>query len=246
MDIDKRKEKDKMEPHGVPQEMTVTANIQAEALKEARSFLTHMSFAPDSGAYAVGNHVAITIDPQWNDDDQKLHVHFFCNAFERWLVDWSGFTFWLRNKTTNVDCIVSLDRCGYALRKLKDLTYETHIKCVRAFVDANVIDKALFAGAPLQAMQATRKLDHRFASADRCLQITLKSEPQHRVQIRAQYIEQATVEFAFFDPESGEIERAGEIHLEQSARRHTWSGTWEREVILKRSCLVWYGIKSEE
>ena len=49
-----------------------------------------MSFWSNRGAYAEGRHVAISVDPCWEEDHQTIKVTLTCYAFGHGRVDWQG------------------------------------------------------------------------------------------------------------------------------------------------------------
>jgi hypothetical protein len=61
-----------------------------EILTEAMQLLRRMSFWSNRGAYAEGRHVAISVDPRWNEDQETIQVTLTCYAFGHQQVDWQG------------------------------------------------------------------------------------------------------------------------------------------------------------
>lgn len=61
-----------------------------EVIEEAGRLLRQMHFSANRGAYAEGQHVAVSVDPRWNDDNKTISVLITCHAFGHRQVDWAG------------------------------------------------------------------------------------------------------------------------------------------------------------
>ena len=84
------------------------------ALAEAAQLLRQMRLSHDHGAYAEGQHVAISVDPRWNVDRQTLCVLITCYAFGHNRIKWSSLPVYVlpQGGKAGVRVIARLDSRG--------------------------------------------------------------------------------------------------------------------------------------
>ncbi len=59
------------------------------AIEEAAQLCQQLHFSHRYGAYAEGQHVAVSVDPRWNEDESTFRVLISCLAFGHRQVDWT-------------------------------------------------------------------------------------------------------------------------------------------------------------
>lgn len=87
-----------------------------EILQEAAQLLRQMSFWSNRGAYVEGRHIAISVDPRWDDAHETIQVCVTCYAFGQHAVDWQTLPIFVRPAGVGrVHGVARLDTRGQAL-----------------------------------------------------------------------------------------------------------------------------------
>lgn len=87
-----------------------------EVIQEAARLLQQMHFAANQGAYAEGQHVAVSVDPRWNDDRETLRVLITCDAFGHRRVDWEDLPVSIQSTDgRNIDRLAFLNGRGQTI-----------------------------------------------------------------------------------------------------------------------------------
>src|SRR5215831_448093 len=86
-----------------------------QVIEETAQLLRQMRFSSHQGAYAESQHVAVSVDPRWNKDDETLRVLITCYAFGHRSVDWGGLPVQVLPEEGGVYAIVRLNGRGQAI-----------------------------------------------------------------------------------------------------------------------------------
>src|SRR5262245_11568794 len=88
-----------------------------QVIEEAARLLRQLQFSPGYGAYAEGSHVAVSVDPRWNTDQETIRVLITCHQFGHRRANWSSLPVQVLPKSggTGVHAIVRLDARGQAV-----------------------------------------------------------------------------------------------------------------------------------
>lgn len=85
-----------------------------QVIEEAASLLRPLRFSQNRGAYAEGRHVAVSIDPRWNEDSESIRVLVTCQAFGHRHVNWARLPVQVLSESGGVHAIARLDARGQA------------------------------------------------------------------------------------------------------------------------------------
>lgn len=84
-----------------------------EVLEETAQLLDRMRVAPDQGAHATGEHVAVNIQPSWSEDHQKIQVLITCYPFGNRSVDWMELLLFIQpEKSEEITGLIRLNQRG--------------------------------------------------------------------------------------------------------------------------------------
>jgi hypothetical protein len=72
------------------------ARSEQAIISEAKAFLNKMRFSEISPARLEGDHIAIFIDPQFNEDSETIKVFITCHAFGHQEADWDRYVIFIK------------------------------------------------------------------------------------------------------------------------------------------------------
>lgn len=221
-----------------------------EVIEEAARLLRQLWFSANRGANATGHHVAVSVDPHWNDDHNTIRVLVTCYAFGHRRVDWEGLPVfvrpegggsggWIRFLNARGQIVVpKLPLDNYRLSTSSQYGRSTQT------VPLPIRTTGL-AGAPAVR---TRGIVGRAApseppvyeSTDGRVRATVRQTQACTTEVAFETEDEtlagATVRFAFVR-ESGEIEQGSEAKLESvGGEQRLWEGCWEGIVKLSEPC----------
>jgi len=85
-----------------------------QVIEETARLLRQMRFSQSQGGHAEGQHVAVSVDPRWNEGNETIRVLISCYAFGHRRVDWARLPVHVlpAGKGAGVHAIVRLDARG--------------------------------------------------------------------------------------------------------------------------------------
>lgn len=217
-----------------------------EVIAEAAQFLRQMRFHPNRGAYAQGKHIAVSVNPQWNDDNETMRVLITCYAFGNQRVDWQGLPVFAESLNGGgVAWLCFLNARGQAV--MPNLTPDDYRLSVPTQFGRSAEPIPLL--APALALAAASRVGqdvvlthepHVYESTDGTVRATLRlTETGHvvvAVETNEVSLSGATVHFAFVQP-SGAVEHSGTVTLQPVADEEgLWEGRWEGTLQLAEPC----------
>jgi hypothetical protein len=226
-----------------------------EVIEEAVQLLNQMRFWSNCGAYAEGDHVAVSVDPQWNDDKESIEVLITCYAFGHWQVDWKGIPVFILPETGNINAIRRLNARGQAIipsLPLGDYRLSTSLHYGYSEEDVPVPireqmprqqEVAAKIKLPVQMSPAV------YYSVDRRVKAEVFQDPTDKTFVIFKTNEAkfrfATVRFAFVGT-SEQIEQSAEVILNEE-EQESWKGSWQQFIVLREPCkLVFEVVPKDE
>jgi hypothetical protein len=234
-----------------------------DALLEAATFLQHMRFSPVRGDFAEGKHVAILIDPNWNED-RTISVLIACRALGHRPVDWRRLAVWVEYEEAGERryAIASpMDARGHTcLPPLPSGEYSLSAgsRAARKVVPQ---PRAMGYGAmpyvasgaevsPAELDEVVLSEPQKYFSLDGKTIVSvspLESGICVAAETKEQKLSQHTVRFAFVEAESGKPELTGETVLQPVADDPgVLEGIWQGETTLSTPCRFVFHLVSGE
>lgn len=222
-----------------------------EILREATQLLSRMSFWSNRGAYAEGRHVAICVDPRWDEDNETIQVCLTCYAFGHPQMDWQELPVFAQPAgKRNVYGIVRLNAHGQGI--LTCLQPDDY----RLFVPEHYgrSEESLpfyLSNTPGDLAAATEKCDapfepHVYDSPDGSLRATVRQTLEGTTIVAFETLNAelsgATVYFAFV-LESGEILHSAPVELTPVEEDPgLLEARWEAKVEFTERCTFEFGV----
>ena len=89
-----------------------------DVVEEAARLVKQIRFSANRPAYSEGEHVAVSVDPRWSDDNETINVLITCFALGHQHVDWEGLRINIerRQDDRSVTWLSFLDARGQSMR----------------------------------------------------------------------------------------------------------------------------------
>jgi hypothetical protein len=200
------------------------------ALAEAAHLFRQMRFSYDHGAYAEGQHVAISVDPRWNVDRQTLCVLITCYAFGHNRIKWSSLPVYVlpEGGKAGVRVIARLDARGQTvIPSLPAGDYTLSLRLTPQRADLVLSDKPERLAAQGEDEQDERRL-WRGSSENDALIWTIEETEEGDVQIAFETHEErlagSVVVFSLVELNSKHVHSSHRLTLEPTRTAGTWEG----------------------
>ncbi|MBN2566334.1 MAG: hypothetical protein JXB46_11550 [Candidatus Eisenbacteria bacterium] len=229
-------------------DIELTCSAGAVLIKEIKQLAEGLRFSPNRGAIAEGEHVAVLVDPRWNDDGETLQVLITSHAYGHQKVDWSRLLFRAaaESEGSRLTFLQRPDDRGHALfKRLPPADYRIRALELVAVKPFAVIPEALRAES--LAAAAGEKPGDLFLegprvsrSADGRLMATVRPVPsgvEVAFETREKALAGARVAFALVAEDSGAVEVEAEVTLTPvKDEEGIWEGVWQSERAGTRPC----------
>ena len=200
------------------------------ALAEAAHLFRQMRLSHDQGAYAEGQHVAISVDPRWNVDRQTLCVLITCYAFGHNRIKWSSLPVYVlpEGGKAGVRVIARLDVRGQTvIPSLPPGDYTLSLRLTPQRGDLVLSDKPERLAAQGEDDQDERRL-WRGNSENDALSWTIEETEEGDVQIAFETHEERlaghVVVFSLVELNSKHVHSSYRLTLEPTRTAGTWEG----------------------
>jgi hypothetical protein len=201
-----------------------------EAIEEAARLLRQMQFSQNHGAYAEGQHVAVSVDPRWNADQGTIRVLITCSAFGHRLVDWARLPIQVlpEGRGTGIAALARLDARGQTfIPTLPPGEYRLSLRLKPARVES-VLSRRL---EQLAAQGEAERKEPRVwegEGEDGAILWTLEETEDGDVQIAFETNEESLaghdVVFSLVDPDSKRVQYSHRLTLEPARTLGKWEG----------------------
>lgn len=209
-----------------------------EVIEEAARFLRQMRFWANRGAYAEGQHVAVSVDSRWNDDHQTIQTLITCYAFGHRRVDWEGVPVFVlpEREGKKEGWMLRLNARGQVVfPSLPPEDY--HLSTSTQYGVESVPLRLRAVGAP-QPKEAELPEIYSYESIDGHVRATVYQTKEDKTVVvfetENEALADATVHFAFVQ-KAGKVEQSAEVKLEPT-RVGLWEGRWENFIKLSEPC----------
>jgi hypothetical protein len=199
-------------------------------IEEAARLLRQMRFSQNQGAYAEGQHVAVSIDPRWNEDNETVHVLVTCYAFGHRQVDWATLPVHVapESGSTGVHAITRLDARGQtSIPKLPPGEYRPSLRVKPARV-APVLSRQLERLAAQGEDEQTERRVWRGGEESDAVSWTIEETEEGDVQVafetNAEFLAGHVVTFSLIDPHSKQVQYSQRLILEPTRAAGKWEG----------------------
>lgn len=218
-----------------------------EVIEEAARLIRQMRFSANRGAYAEGKHVAVSLDPRWNDDKETISVLITCYAFGHRQVDWVGQPVFILGE--KVSAVSKFNLRGQAIQAglppgdYRLTTSPVYGRSV-APVPLPTRVQALAATGTARARGVAEKEGLLepvvYESVDGRVRATVRQTKTGKTEVAFETNDEtlagATVRFAFVE-ESGRVELSDEVKLEPvEGEERLWEGYREELVEPSEPC----------
>jgi len=200
------------------------------ALAEAAQLFRQMRFTHNHGAYAEGQHVAISIDPRWNVDRQTLCVLITCYALGHNQIKWSSLPVYVSPESgkAGVSAIARLDVRGQTvIPSLPPGDYTLSLRFTPQRSDVVLGGKLERLAAQGEDEQDERRL-WRGNSEDDALTWTIEETEEGDVQIAFETHEERlaghVVVFSLVEVDSKRVQYHHRLILEPTRTSGIWEG----------------------
>jgi len=201
-----------------------------QVIEETSQLLRQMRFSQNQGAYAEGQHVAVSVDPRWNEDNETVRVLISCYAFGHRRVDWVRLPVHVlpEGKGAGVQAIVRLDGRGQAVipkLPLGEYRLSLRLKPLR-------VEPVLSRQLERLAAQGETDLEERRVwngeGEDGDILWTFEETEDGDVQIafetNAPHLAGHVIIFSLVDPDSKQVQYRRRLTLEPTRTPGKWEG----------------------
>lgn len=193
-----------------------------EVLEEAVKLLDRMRIAPDQGAHATGEHVAVNIQPSWSEDHKKIQVLITCYPFGKHSVDWMELLLFIHpEKSEEITGLIRLDQDGQGtLSNLSPKAYRPS-----GYIQWGESGESI----PLRWDSPWCRV---YSTKDESIQITANGEENGTLVVAAETRDARmagrTVQIGISDRHNANIRRTAKLTLEPAREvKGLWKGRWE-------------------
>lgn len=218
-----------MDKSKTPEQQSGTPRGQ-QVIEETGRLLRQMRFSQDRGAYAEGQHVAVSVDPRWNEDSETIRVLISCYAFGHHRVDWAQLPVHVlpEGGRAGVYAIIRLDGRGQAvIPRLSPGEYCLSLRRKPIRVEP-VLSRQLERLAAQGETDLEERRVWRGEGEEGALLWTLEETEDGDVQIafetNAQHLAGHVVIFSLVDPDSKQVQYRRRLTLEPTRTPGKWEG----------------------
>ena len=199
-------------------------------VNEAAALLQELQFSAQRGAYAEGEHVAVSVDPRWNTGNDSIRVLISCSAFGHRRVAWDKLPVRITpDATDGMSALARLNARGQALvpnLPLGDYHLSLRLKPARGTTIVFERPERLAAkDVDEQDEEDERKVwqgENEEGDLFWTLEITEDGDVQVSFETNAERLAGHVVEFHLLDPNSTHVLASQRLTLEPTRRPGTW------------------------
>ncbi|MDW8367923.1 MAG: hypothetical protein RMK49_18940, partial [Abditibacteriales bacterium] len=208
-----------------------------EVIEEAARFLRQIHFHANRGAFAEGKHVAVLVDPRWNEGNETIRLLITCYAFGHRRVDWEGLPVFVEPQNRGDAWLCFLNGRGQGIipdLPPGDYRLSTSAQFGRSAAPVPFLTSALALAAAPKVGQDVICGPHVYESTDGRLRATLRQTMAGTTVVAVETNEAslagAVVRFAFVQ-ETGKIQLTDTVTLQPvEGEAGLCEGRWERLV----------------
>jgi hypothetical protein len=197
------------------------------AIEEAAQLLRQIQFSHLRGAYAEGQHVAVSVDPRWNADEMTFRAVISCMAFGHRQVDWAQLPVFIMPESGGTPALARLTARGQTfLPSLVPGEYRLSLRStpMRLVPVLSQIEERLAAQAE-NDIEAERR-SWQGESEDGALLWTLEVTEDEEIQIAFETLDErladATVIVNLLDPTSHQTRYSQQLRLAPTRTPGKW------------------------
>lgn len=199
-------------------------------IEEAARLLRQLQFSPHRGAYAEGQHVAVSVDPRWNAGNEMVRVLISCYAFGHRSVDWARLPVHAlpADSSVGVHAIARLNARGQAVIPSLPLgEYRLALRLKPARVEP-VFSQPSERLAAQDEDEVEERRVWRGEGEEGALVWTLEETEDGEVQVAFETTTERlaghVVEFHLIDPDSKQVRYSHQLRLEPTQTPGIWEG----------------------
>jgi hypothetical protein len=201
-----------------------------QVIEEADRLLRQMRFSQNHGAYAEGQHVAVSVDPRWNEGDETFRVLISCYAFGHRRVDWAKLPVHVlpEGGGTGVHALIRLDVRGQAtIPRLPPGEYRLSLRLKPARVEPVLSRQLERLAAQGEDEQEERRV-WRGEGEDGAILWSLEETEEGEVQVAFETNEAQfaghIIFFSLVDPDTKQVQYSQRLTLEPTRTPGKWEG----------------------
>lgn len=202
-----------------------------EVIEEAARSLRQMRLHANRGAFAEGKHVAVIVDPRWNEDNETIRVLITCYAFGHRRVDWEGLPIFVESQSENgVAWLCFLNRRGQAVvSNLPPGDYRLSTRLQPERVVPRVLEQQPEELAALAAQGEEVPRERRVWRGSKgsvvwTVEETEDGEVQVAFETEEECLAQHRIVFHLVEPDSRRVQHSGQLTLEPASTPGKWEG----------------------
>lgn len=212
-----------------------------KVIEETVQLIKKMQFWSNGGAFAEGEHVAISVDPRWSEDKETIQILLTCYAFRHRQVDWKGLPVFILPETgRSVSAIMFLNARGQAVASnLPPGKYRLSTSLKYGITQTKVL-------APQQTLRVVRvgsmKKMPDSSRQDESVEVSIyPDEAIVTFQTSDHTLARVTMYMAILGQTSGTVEKSAKVELKPAKENQLlWEGRWKAPMELsKQYNLVW-------